>query len=309
MPLRLRHRPRDWAGLLALVAMWGSAFLFNRIALHGFTPLALVTLRLLVGAAVLAAATTFSRTGWRGLRRELWPWLLAMALVGNALPFWLISWGQQTIDSGLAGILMAVNPLATLLLAHFLIPGERLTPRRLAGFTLGFVGIVVLMGPELLLDRPGTRAVLLAEAAVLGGALCYSAGSIIARLRPDSDDGLTATLVLLLASGLMLPLAAAEPQPFPAPPGLREWLAAGFLGVIATGLATLVYFRLLRAAGPSFLSQINYLIPLWALALGALVLDEPVTPRTLLALALILGGIALAQIRWTASPEAIPDER
>ncbi len=308
MPLRLRHRPRDWLLLFALVAMWGSAFLFNRIALERFTPVSLVTLRLLVGAAVLAVATSLSRPGWRGLRRALWPWFLAMALVGNALPFWLIAWGQETIDSGLAGILMAVNPLATLLLAHFLIPGETLTARRLAGFALGFVGIVVLMGPALLLDRPETRGVLLAELAVLGGALCYSAGSIIARLRPESDDLLTSTMVLILASGLMLPLDLASPAPWPAAPGWPALLAAGFLGVIATGLATVVYFRLLRSAGPSFLSQINYLIPVWALALGAVVLDEPVTPRTLLALGLILGGIALAQVRWTSSPEAVSDE-
>ncbi len=286
--------------MLSLVAMWGSAFLFNSIALHSLSPSLLVTVRLIIGALVLAIVTLWKRSDWSSLNGRLLAWFLAMAVVGNALPFYLIAWGQQYVSSSLAGILMAVMPIATLVMAHFLIRGETLTRRKGFGFLLGFLGIVILMGTDALKELAASPRSLIAQFAILGGALCYAAGSIIARLRPESDDLLTSTVVLAQAALITLPFSLPDmtlafslaPNATLSPAVIGAIL---FLGIIATGLATVVYFILLRRTGPTFLSLINYLIPLWALLAGVIVLHESVTPQALIALAVILAGIALSQ--------------
>ncbi|HBS27412.1 MAG TPA: EamA/RhaT family transporter [Gammaproteobacteria bacterium] len=297
-----QHSLKDWSLLLALVAMWGSAFLFNTIALQSFPPAQLVTARLVIGAIVLIVAALWYKVNWKVLDLRLVLWFIVMAIVGNALPFYLIAWGQQTISSSLAGILMAVMPLATLLMAHFLLPEEKLTKRRAIGFSLGFIGIIVLMGPSAMLEIGSSGKTLMAQFAVLGGALCYALGTIIARLRPESSDLLTSTMVLIFASLLTLPFSfinsGATENSFkftditPAAAG-----SALFLGLIATGLATVLYFKLLRSAGATFLSMINYLIPVWALLAGVLLLHESVSSQALIALSIILLGIAVSQVR------------
>ena len=285
--------------MLSLVVMWGSAFMFNSLALQSFSPAALVTTRLLIGAVVLAAVAIHFRVNWKAVNARLLGWFLAMAVVGNALPFYLIAWGQQYVSSSLAGILMAVMPIATLLMAHFLLEGEPLTRRRIAGFLLGFAGIVILMGPASLREMGGDDATtLLAQIAILAAALCYALGTIIARLRPESDDLLTSTLVLGFATLITLPFSLADGPPLTAPLNGVPLIATLFLGIVATGLATVVYFILLRRAGATFLALINYLIPVWALLAGVLFLHEAVTWPALIALAVILAGIGVSQARW-----------
>ncbi len=285
--------------MLSLVVMWGSAFMFNALALQSVSPSALVTVRLLIGALVLAAVSIHYRVDWRALDIRLMTWFLAMAIIGNALPFYLIAWGQQQVSSSLAGILMAVMPIATLLMAHFLLPGEPLTPRRIIGFLLGFAGIVILMDPASLREiGAGDHSGLLAQIAILGGALCYALGTIVARLRPESDDLLTSTMVLTFAALITLPFSLAGGHPLTGKLSTIALAAILFLGVVATGLATVVYFVLLRRAGATFVSLINYLIPVWALAAGVLFLHETVGWRAIIALTIILAGIAVSQARW-----------
>ncbi|HID18034.1 TPA: DMT family transporter [Candidatus Bathyarchaeota archaeon] len=290
---------KDWFYLLALVAIWGSAFMFTRIALASFPPATLVALRLCLGAITLIASLAFIKNKSQSINRKLLGFFIVMAIVGNSAPFFLISWGQQYVSSGLAGIMMAIMPLATLFMAHFFLPNEPLTRRRLVGFTLGFIGIVVLIGPNALLEIKTAGITSLAQLAILGGALCYAAGTIIARLRPESNDLLTAMAVLIIASLLMLPVSLITETPWIKPVSIQTGLALLFLGVVATAIATFIYFRLLRSAGATFISQINYLIPLWALAAGALFLDEKITWNSVVALVLILGGIAVAQAQFS----------
>jgi drug/metabolite transporter (DMT)-like permease len=288
-----------WLLLLALVAMWGSAFLLTKVAVSALPPEAVVAGRLVIAAAGLSGLLLVMGRRLPGARR-LWLFFLAMAVLGNALPFWLIAWGQQRIDSGLAGILMAVMPLTTLVLAHFFVAGERLNRARSAGFVLGFLGIVVLMGPEALLELRSGGTALLSELAVLGGAVCYAVNTIVARRRPDSDPLSAAAGVMLLACAIMVPLAlAGEPLAVADIPAAAA-LAVAVLGVVSTALATVVYFRLVSAAGPTFVSLINYLIPLWALLGGMVFLGERPEWTALAALALILSGIALSEARGRA---------
>jgi drug/metabolite transporter (DMT)-like permease len=305
-----RHRPGDWALLLVLAALWGSAFLLTKLAVVGLPPGWLVTGRLTLAAALLLPlAAWHGRLGGMGPQggRRDWGFLALIAFMGNVLPFWLISWGQRGIDSGLSGILMAVMPLAVLALAHFFVPGERLTRRRLSGFVLGFVGVTVLVGPAALHaptpsadpHAPGTLAAMLA---VLGGALCYAVSNILARLRPPRDALSSAALVTLVAALMTLPLAAAwEPLPTRLPSG-SELAALAALGVLSTAIAAVVYFRLIASAGPSFTAQLNYLVPLWALGLGILFLGETPRPNHLYALALILSGVLIAATGRRGTP-------
>lgn len=297
----LRQGPAEWGLLVTLVALWGSSFLLVRLALDSFTPVTVTAGRLLIGAGVLLLLFVLTRRRPpRSLR--VWLFFVVMALLGNALPFFLIAWGQRAIPSGLTGILMAVMPLVVLLLAHFLVAGERLTPRRLAGFALGFIGVIVLTGPEARAALVGREASFTAQLAVLGAALCYGVAAIVARRGPMLHPVVTAGAVLSIAGivvGAFLLVASLRhgaPGVLHAPVAITPALALLALGALSTGLATVVYFSLVARAGPTFLSLINYLIPVWAVVLGSIVLDERLPARAFAALALILAGVVLA--RW-----------
>ena len=291
---------KHWLLLFALVAMWGSSFVLTKIALAAFAPTPIVAWRLVVGAAVLVLLLVAARRAWpRGAR--LWGFFLGLAIVGGALPFWLISWGQRAIDSGLAGILMAIMPPTTLVLAHFFVAEERLNPTRVAGFLVAFAGIVVLMGPEALLEIEGAGTALLSQLAVLGGAICYAVAAIMARVGPPGDTLGRSLGVTLLGALIMMPLALATGPVWSPEVALGAAIALGMLGLFSTGIAMVVYFRLIAEAGPTFMSLINYLIPLWALVLGVVALGERPTWHALIALILVLSGIALSERKARSS--------
>lgn len=293
--MKLRHGMADWGLLLALTVLWGSAFLFTKVAV-GSIPSQLVAAGRLAIAASLLVPLALVVAGSLPAGKRLWLFLFLIAVFGNVLPFLLITWGQAYIDSGLAGILMAAMPLATLSLAHFLVPGERLTTFRVGGFVLGFGGVVAIMGPESLDTLVDGGSQLLPMSAVLAGAFCYALSAVFARLRPASDALPSAAATTLLATFMIAPFALAADHP-PAPaPSLSALAAVGMLGAFSTALAGVLYFRLIKTAGPSFVSQLNYLIPLWAVAVGVVFLDERPESKHLLGLCLILGGILVSHL-------------
>ena len=284
-----------WLLLLALVAMWGSAFMMTGVAVRGFTPATLVAIRLVIAAAFLTGLVLLRGRRFPG-SRQFWLFSLAISLAGNCVPFWLISFGQQRIDSGLAGILMGIMPLTTMVLAHFFVRGERLNGTKAGGFLLGFVGLIVLIGPDALLQLRGEGTALLYQLAVLGGAICYAVNTIIARHRPPADPLVAAAGVMLMGSLVMLPIGGpAAPEQLASAPAV-PFAAIIALAVIATAIATVVFLKLVAVAGPSFTSFINYLIPVWALLMGMIFLGEKPQPTTLVALVLILAGIGLSEV-------------
>jgi len=271
--------------LAALAALWGSSFMFIEIALRDLAPSTLILLRMAFGALTLAVYVALTRKPVRALR----PYVLPLALLGavnTSVPFFLIAWGQQYIDSGLASIFNASAPLFTALFALGYDRSQRATGMRLAGIVIGFSGVVLLVGFEL---TGGERAVL-GGLAVVAASACYGIGGLYAGRR---FNGLPASLVAL--GGL------AWSTLFVAPVGLAQastpsWdavLAILYLGVAATGVAYLLYFGLIAGAGASKAVLVTYLVPALALAYGAVFLEEEITLAALAGLVLVLAGVAL----------------
>jgi drug/metabolite transporter (DMT)-like permease len=192
---------------------------------------------------------------------------------------------------------MAAMPLSTLVLAHFFVVGERMSAQRGGGFLIGFAGVVVLMLPALASGSGGTAFYALSQLAVLGGALCYSANSILARLLVKTEFLVAAAATLLVATIAVVPIALVLEQPWKLDPTSGSTAAVLWLGLGPTALATILYFRLISSAGPTFMSLVNYLSPAVAVFLGVALLSEEPGANAYGGLALILGGIALSQWR------------
>lgn len=287
----------DWMLLAALVAMWGSSFMFIKLGVATVPTSTLVATRLILGALILLVVV-YGRGARLPPLGKVWGNYLVLALLGNCIPFTAITWGQQRTDSALAGILMAVMPLATMLLAHFFVKGEHMTRARVTGFMLGFAGIAVLMGPPALDPVAGQSAATLSQSAILLGALCYAANSVLTRILAHGDDVLVASAaMLLIASVIALPVALVLDQPWRLEPSVASLWAILWLGVGPTAIATVVYFKLIASAGPTFMSLVNYMSPAVAVFLGVALLGETPGLHAYLALVLILCGIAVSQWR------------
>ena len=295
-----RPKPLDW-GLLALLGLvWGGSFLGVELSLHSLSPLWVAAGRISLAALLLVGATLLIGGGLPPLRsptgRRVWLHCAGMGLFTNAIPFSLLSWGQQVVSSSFAGITMAVVPLFVLPLSHLFVPGERLSRARLTGFLIGFIGVVLLIGG----DGFGTGgavagiAMLPAQIACVAATCCYACGAIITRLCPPVDTMGFAAGGLLCGSLFILPLATLV-DGIPADVSATSWAGVLFLALLPTGLATLILTFVIRRAGPPFLSLVNYQVPVWAVLIGVTVLGEPLPGHFLAALATILIGLAISQ--------------
>ncbi|WP_176473837.1 DMT family transporter [Actibacterium ureilyticum] len=287
--------PKSWLMVAILGFVWGSTFMVIEIALRGFPPFWLASLRLFVGAAVMAVA--WAATGFRlaldANRRPTWIALIWAGAVSSGIPFLLLNWGQQHVTSGFAGTAMAAVPIFVLPLAHFMVAGERMRPRAVLGVMLGVAGVWLLIGPDALASS-GADLELWGRLACLGVAACYALNSItIRRLPPVDPIGLT-TLMLVFGGLITLPFSLAY-EGIPPLPGATPIAAMLFMGVVSTAAMNLLRVLVIRSAGPTFLTLVNYQVPVWSVVLGALVLNEALPPSLFAALALILFGVALSQ--------------
>ncbi len=290
-------RPVNWLKIGILAIIWGASFMLMSVALRQVGPLMLVAARLSLGAVFLVFLAYLRGGGLPSLRgknaRVIWGFALLMGLFSNAVPFALLAWGLQHVASGFAGVCMAATPLLILPLAHFLVVGERMTLRRSIGFAIGTFGVVVLIGPQAF-SPTGSDYELWARLACVGAALCYAIGSISTRLCPEVDMLSLSAAALCLASAVFLPYAMIM-EDLPGNLGWQTILAIIYLGVLPTGVAQLLLVQVVRDAGPVFMGLTNYQVPVWAVIFGVLILSEPVPPSLMLALVLILSGVALSQ--------------
>lgn len=276
--------------LLLLGAMWGSSYLFIKITVADVPPFTLVAGRLLMAALILWAIL-LARRQRVARSRSAWAAFAVMGLFSGTVPYVLITWGEQSIDSGLAALLQATMPIFTVIIAHFVTVDERISPRRILGIAAGFAGVVVLMLPDL---RQGMHANVLGQLAVVASSVSYAGATIFARRRLRGQSPLMATTGQITAGALFtLPLALLIERPFdlaPSSQALLSWLG---LVLIGTVVAYVIYYALLARTSATFTSTVTYVIPVNGLILGAIVLHEPLTPTILASAALILAGVLL----------------
>ncbi len=287
-------KPLDWLGMAALVIMFGSAFMLIKISVQEYPPAVVAAGRITIAAIFLVLVSLLRCDSFAFIKGRL-GLLVALAFFGNCLPFYLISWGQLTVDSSIAGILMAIMPLTTIVLAHFFVVDEKLSLNKVIGFILGFIGILVLFGQSALANFENDMDRLLAMLAILGGAVSYAINTIIAKRLPKEGFVAMSGAVLLIASVLMLPFVFLSNYDWEFSVNSIEFVSLFLLGIFPTALATIIYFAVIARVGPSFLSQINYLIPVWAVMIGVVFLNEKIGINAIIALIIILLGIAIAQ--------------
>lgn len=279
----------------ALGLVWGATFMVMEVALRGITPFWLAAAR--IGFATLLMLAIWAYRGFKLFAQPLGKTdvirIVAIGALSSAVPFMLLSWGQQYVTSGFAGVSMAAVALLVLPLAHFLVPGESLTLRKVAGFVIGFVGVVILIGGQAF-ETTGQSLEGFGRVACVAAAGCYAVSSVQMRLLPQVDSiGLNA-VTLLIGAGIVISAAWAVEGPPPSTDRNTLYVLL-FLGLVPTAGASLLRVLVIRSAGPVFMSLVNYQVPVWSVVLGALVLAEPLPPSLLSALALILCGVGLSQ--------------
>jgi drug/metabolite transporter (DMT)-like permease len=290
--------------LLSLAAVWGASFMFIEIALDDLAPTTLMAGRLVVASLVLtglmAARGTLGRLRRAGRRA------FALGVINSAIPFTLIAWGQEHIDSGVAAIANATVPIWVALLAIWLAQSERASGLRIVGIVLGLVGVAVLAGAQ---PEVGTWAVV-GTLAVVAAAISYAVASLFLQRETERLDTITlSTATMLGATVALLPFGLAQ-----APHRLPGWESAAAvvaLGVAGTGVGILIFMKIISDYGPFRAGLVTYLLPVTALLYGAFLLDEAITGWMVVGLALILAGVALGSglLRPGPSSEAVEPAR
>ena len=295
---------RYWPLLLLLASVWGASYLFIKVAVEGgLEPAPLMCARAAIAALVLGAylRRTLGRRQALAELRASWRQWLVIGSVANAVPFWLVAWGEKHIDSGIAAIAQSTVPLFTILLGLRFLPHEPLSRGQVLGFALGLVGVGVLAGGH----PDGGRWAVAGTLAVVLSSLAYASGNVIGQRSVSGTPGpVLATGAMATAAVTLLPFAVLQ---FPGSvPDTDALLSLVALALVGTALAQLVLYRMLNLYGARSSSLVTYLMPGFALVYGALLLDEPITAAALSGLVLILAGVALGSgaLRRSTAPDA-----
>jgi drug/metabolite transporter (DMT)-like permease len=282
--------PRSWLDMALLASLWGASFLSIKLALAELPVLTLVAQRVFWAALVLWAYVL-----WRGFELprgpRIWAAFAVMGLLNNAIPFGLMAWGQQFIETGLTSIFNAATAVFGVLVAAMVFADERLTPRRLVGVTLAFAGVALAIGLDALRAFDIRSA---AQLAVLAGALSYAFAAAWARaklrhLRPE----IAAAGMLTASSAMLLPLAILVDGVPQVPQSPLTFGAIAYVSILGTAVAYLLYYRVVAAAGSGNALIVTLLIPPVAIVLGALVLDERLGPDALAGFAMLALGLVV----------------
>jgi len=291
---------KDWGMLLSLSMLWGGSFFFVGVAVSELPPLTIVTLRVGIAALILWAILILSGQKAPG-SLALWRSLFIMGLITNVIPFSLIVWGQTYIASGLASILNATTPMFTVVIAGLLLPDERMTPRKIIGIVIGFIGVTVLIGPSSLKELGSDT---LAQLAILGATISYGFSTTYGRRFKTMGITPLQTSVgqLTAATIMLLPIMFFIERPDQlANPSAEVWMAVISLGAFSTALAFILFFNILSSAGATNVSLVTFLAPVTAILLGWLILDERLNPEHFIGMLFIGVGLAAIDGRlWAA---------
>ena len=284
---------RDYLLLLFLSALWGWSFPLIKIGVITLPPLWVASGRISLGAIALLTYMTIRGTRLpRG--RAVWMRLGYMGIVGNILPFALISWGEVHVASGIAAILMAMVPMMVVVVAHFRLPDEPLTFGKTLGVILGIIGTIVLIGPSAL---SGLGSSFAGEVAILIATVCYASSALAGRGVPPMPAESASGAMLLVAAPLGLIVAAIVDPPWALSPSAGSLAAVTTLGVLCTGLGFVLFFGILSRAGAGFVSMNNFLVPPFSVFYGHFIMAEQLPLSAYAAMGLILLGLAVQRLK------------
>lgn len=279
--------------LLTLAMMWGSSFTMIKIALGSFGPITIAAARITLAAIVLGMAA-YIRKETLPREKGIWVGLLWLAILGSALPFFLIGWGEHHVDGGLTSVLMSIVPLTVPIMAHFFTNDEKLTPYMVVGTCIGFIGLLVLVGPNVL---TGLGKDVISQGAIVLAALSYGSASLVARRLSHVPFVVVGAGSLFLATCIMLPTALIFDHPWTYTPTSKEISALIYLGLFPTALANILLLQVINKAGVSFLALNNYLVPVFGVAIAAVTLGETIPAEMLSSLAIIFVGIFVSNFK------------
>ena len=283
----------NWFLLILLSAIWGGAFTLNKMALDSFTPEVIVAGRLISGSVFLVALIYFLYKRFSINLTQI-NYYLFMSLVGIVIPFIAIITGQKNIDSAMAGILMATMPISTILLSHIFLDDEKMNKQKFIGFIISFIGVFVLIYRDDLFINNSISETFESQLLVILGATLYAFAAIYGKKYKITDPLSASTGTILFATFFMTIYLIFIDQSKPSYSNLLLDMNILLLGVLCTAIATIIYFQILQSEGASFISMMNFLIPLWAILFGIIILNDQFSWNYIFGLLVILFGIKLA---------------
>ena len=276
----------DYIFLTVLALIWASAFFNIKIATYSYGPVTIAFLRIFLGAIPVVALCFFKKIKIEAFSKD-WYWFAAIGIINLVIPFFLIAYGVQKVQSNLAAILMASTPLSATILAHFFTENEKINFIKVLGVLIGFSGIVFLFSDNILINENNIFSALL----ILGGSTFYVIGGLLTlKVSNKKNENVTAS-ILIWATIFLMPITAYVEQPWDLNPRLDSTISLIYLGIFSTGIAWLMRFRILKNNGLVFQAQVAYLIPIFGIVLGYIFLNEIITSKVIVAVVAVVLGI------------------
>jgi len=280
----------DYALLTILALIWSSAFFNIKIATYSYGPVTIAFLRTFFGAIPVVGLCLVKKIKIEAFSKD-WYWFAAIGMINLVIPFFLIAYGMQKVQSNLAAILMASTPLSATVLAHFFTDNEKINLTKILGVLVGFSGIVFLFSDNILINESNFTSALL----ILIGSTFYVVGGLLTiKISNKKNENVTAS-ILIWATLFLIPITIFTEKPWNLNPSIDSTISLIYLGVVATGLAWLLRFRILKTNGLVFQAQVAYLIPIFGIILGYIFLKELITPKVLISVAAVIIGIYLVK--------------
>ena len=276
----------DYILLTVLALIWASAFFNIKIATYSFGPITIAFLRVFFGALPVLLLCYFKKIKIEAFSKD-WHWFATIGFINLVAPFFLIAYGVKSVQSNLAAILMSSTVLSSTVLGHFYTKNERFDLTRTIGVLIGFSGIIYLFSDNLLITENNFISALL----ILLGATCYVVGGLLTlKISKKKNENVTGS-ILIWATIILIPLVSLIEQPWNSTPRLDSTISVIYLGLVSTGVAWLLRFKILTTNGLIFQSQVSYLIPIFGVVLGYIFLDEIITLKVLVSLVAVIVGI------------------
>ena len=283
-------RSLDYLLLGILSLLWASAFFNIKIATYSFGPITIAFFRVFLGAIPVVLLCIVKKIKIEAFSKD-WLWFASIGFINLVIPFFLIAYGVQKVQSNLAAILMATTPLSATILAHFFTENEKFNLYKTLGILIGFSGIVFLFSDKILISDENIFYAL----SILLGSTCYVIGGILTlKISKKRNENVTAS-ILIWGSIIVFPISMFLEQPWNSSPSLDSMIALLYLGIFPTGIAWLLRFHILKNNGLVFQSQVAYLIPIFGVILGFLFLNELITSKVIVSLLLVILGIYLVK--------------